>query len=167
MATYAFYDSEGTIAVSGIDPDAIALWGSAAAVRWFDISHDQIAQLNSRNMLEITVKNLSMLLTTQFSIVTRDFTPTELQKRTSVITNPSKENIALRVLKEGNNARFVFRLHAETVRAITRNLTMGLRITLGVKDGKISLVMKQYSPIVIIANGDGIISIPSGGAKIP
>jgi hypothetical protein len=118
-------------------------------------------------MLEITVKNLSMLLGTQFSVITRDFTITELQKRISVITNPSKENIALRVMKEGNNARFVFRLHAETVKAITRNLAMGLRVTLGVKDGKISLVMKQYSPIVIIANGDGIITTPSGGAKIP
>lgn len=167
MATYTFYDSEGTIAVSGIDTDANALWGAAAAVRWFEINHDQIAQLTSRNMLEITVRNLSMLLGTQFSAVTRDFTAPELQKRILVITNPSKENIALRVMKEGNNARFVFRLHAETVRAITRNLVMGLKVTLGLKDGKISLVMKQYSPIVIIAAGDDIITTPSGGAKIP
>jgi hypothetical protein len=166
MATYTFYDSEGTIAVSGIDSDANALWG-AGAVRWFEIDQDQIARLSNNTMLEITVKNLSMILNVQWSIVIRNFTPTELQKRVSVVTNPSKENIALRVLKEGNNARFVFRLHTETVKAITRNLAMGLKITLGVKDGKISLVMKQYSPIVIIANGDGIITTPSGGAKIP
>jgi hypothetical protein len=61
----------------------------------------------------------------------------------------------------------VFRLHTETVRAITRNLAMGLKVTLGVKDGKISLVMKQYSNIGLAAAGDAVITTPSGGAKIP
>jgi hypothetical protein len=167
MATYTFYDSEGTIVVSGIDSDANALWG-AGAVRWFEIDQDQIARLSSYNMLEITVRNLSMILSTQWSVSIRNFTPPELQKRVAVVSNPSKENIAFRVVKEGNNAKFVFRLHAETVRAITRNLAMGLKVTLGVKDGKISLVMKQMSPFALAAAaGDNLITIPSGGAKIP
>ncbi len=165
MAIYLFYDTEGTIVVSGIDTDANALWGSAAAVRWFSIAPDQIARLNNNDMLEITVKNVSLILGTQWSFVIRNFTVAELQKRITVITNPSKESIALRVVKEGNGAKFVFKIHAQTIKSITRNLSTGLTLTLGVKDGKISLVMKQIPGLMLA--GDDIITTPSGGAKIP
>ncbi|MES2519043.1 MAG: hypothetical protein V4585_13095 [Bacteroidota bacterium] len=174
MATYKFYDTEGRIVLSNIDADATALWGNAAAVRWHSIPQNQIIQLNAQNLLEVNVSNLLLISNTIFTHIFRNFTQAELLKRANVANIPSRESIAFRVVKEGQLAKFVFLIHADTIKSLTNNFSRGLMITLGANEGKIELILKSapiaVAPVgndVVFLNAQAPITNPSGGAKIP
>ena len=172
MATYTFYDTEGSIALSNVDNDLITLWGSMPAVRWIHLDQNEVLRLQNSNLLEITLRNLSLFANPVITHLIRNFTATELQKRFTVASIPSKESIAFRIAREGNLAKFVFRIHAETIASISANFTTGISISLGVEEGKIRLIIKKKSPSFVLAPAPGGniafgVTNPSGGVKIP
>lgn len=172
MATYTFYDTEGSIALSNVDDDLIALWGSMPAVRWLNLEQNEVSRLQNSNLLEITLRNLSLFTNPVITHLIRNFTAIELQKRFTVASNPSKESITFRIAREGNLAKFIFRVHAETIASISANFTAGISISFGVDGGKIGLIIKKQRPDIVLAPAPGAdiafaLTNPSGGVKIP
>jgi hypothetical protein len=167
MAIYTFYDTDSF--PSNVNADntnaLVTLWGSTQNVRWLTVSPLQLASLNHVNMLEISLSNLLPISNINLTFLTRNLTPAESIQRESRRNNPSKEQIIIKLLKEGNAAKFRFRLHQDLVKNVTNNFTHHLEFTLGLFDGQLSLFIKASSTNqAIVAFG---VSLPSGGVKIP
>ena len=167
MAIYTFYDTDSALSIQEIDNNnaLVSLWGSIPQVRWLTISSAQLTPLHNVNMLEITLFNLMPVANVGFSFLARNLTPPELTQRENRKTNSSKEQMIVRLLREGNGARFKFRLHSDSVKTITDNFTNNLEFTLGLFEGKLCLFVK--APIVNQAIIAFAITNPSGGVKIP
>lgn len=179
MATYTFYDTDGVPLIPGVDntngPEL--LWGGIHKVRWFSIPQAFLNEPNNRNpvpnplpnKLEITIRNLVPLSSMAINPpqpVWGDFTAGELFQRVNSQDIQSKVSMMLKVLQEGNNAIFKFKLSRATVEQLSNNLTTDLQFTPALINGKMCLFFKLPPNVgpVIFAFG---VTLASGGVKIP
>ena len=178
MATYTFYDTDGAPLIAGVDnvngPEL--LWGGTNKVRWYSVPQAYLSSPNNQNpipnplpnKLEITVRNLLPLsgIIIQ-SYVWGTFTAMEESQRTSSQDNQSKVSMLLKVLQEGNAARFKFKLNRDTIKQLSNNLTTDLLFTPALINGKMCLFFKlppNANNAVVMGFG---ITLASGGVKIP
>lgn len=169
MATYTFYDTEGSIVFSNFENDLIALWGSLPAVKWLNLEQSEVSRLQNNNLLEIALNNLFLFDKLEITHQIRNFTISELKKR-AIAASSRPSSIAFRIAKEGNRAKFIFRIHKQTIKAISENFSTGISISLGVNAGVIALIIKEQNPETVLPLDVVALALdrnPSGGVKIP
>lgn len=169
MALYTFYDTDGEELPfqenTNTNSELASLWGNINAVNWFKITPQQLLGLQNYDMLEITLHNLIPLSGMGFTHVFRNFTIAENNQRISSLGSINRVSIAKKILKEGNNAKFRFRIHKNSVLNYTQNFTIDLEFTICVLKNKISFFIKpQLNNQIFFAFG---VTLASGGVKIP
>ncbi|MCU0470658.1 MAG: hypothetical protein MUF58_18885 [Arcicella sp.] len=166
MAIYTFYDTEGFPVIPAIDTNTAlqTLWGNIPPVER-RVTSAQLIGLANSNMLEITLFNLIPIMGMNFSHSISNFTPAQQAERANRANNPSKVQMIIQLMREGNNARFRFRFHRDFVKELTNNLADDFVFTLGVFNGRMSIIIKSNSANnAVMAFG---VTLASGGVKIP
>jgi hypothetical protein len=166
MATYTFYDTEGFPVIPAVDTNTAlqTLWGSIPPIEK-RVTSAQLMGLANSNMLEITLFNLIPIMGVNFSYNIGNFTPAQQTERANRTNNPSRVQMMIQLMREGNNARFRFRFHRDFVNQLTNNLVDDFVFTLGVFNGKMSIIIKSNpANNAVLAFG---VTLASGGVKIP
>lgn len=133
------------------------------------INHDVLETLYHKNTLEIVVKKMQNRANITFEV---SF------KNTLFPINPPQVNIAQKIQQQGNNAVFRFRINSHTIFLISQFYTKDLRVTFGLNNGVISLLILQLDTPVQppMINNPQPLNLqpllagrtnPSGGVRIP
>jgi hypothetical protein len=171
-----FYGTEGDDFDANFDigvaqQSVTDLFGANPPVNTFSTLYPAqlIPLTNGKEFLEITVKRILYLNNLSIVCTFLDTNNAIQNEENARIANPLNESIGLNVIKYGNLSQFKFRVSNSKISVITNNYTFGLKVTLGIVENEICLILYAFQPIA--QNGNLAFAAartnPSGGVKIP